>query len=65
MAADVGLEGFDTRSMFASFLLDLRRRVFRLVVVEHHVRARLREELDGRGPNAARTPGDECGLACQ
>ena len=43
MPANVGLERLHACSVFPRFALHKRRRVFRFVVVEHYVRAGLRE----------------------
>src|SRR5580700_2138089 len=65
MLADVGLERFHARAVLAGFLLDLCGGILGFDVVEDYIGAGLCEEFDGCCPDAARTAGDECRLACE
>src|SRR6202041_940749 len=63
--AQVGLQGFDARTVLAGFLLHLRGCFLAAVVVEHDVRAGLREKFYSGGSDAAGASGNQCSLACE
>ena len=63
--AHIRLEGLHARAVFARFRFDLCRRVLRLVVVEHYVRASLREEFHRGGANSTRASSNQCRLSRQ
>src|SRR6202044_544627 len=53
--AEVGLTGFDARTMLSSFLLDVRGGLTIAMVAEDDVRAGLREHFDRGGADSARS----------
>src|SRR5215831_5882540 len=63
--AGIGLARFDAHPVLSGILFNLDSGASVPMIAENYVGPRLREELDGCGPNSARATCDECSFACQ